>query len=119
MSCRFCAADAGARETLPLVLLLLPELPVALVALVLAALPAVPAALLVVLLAGLAVAAALNAPTAPAVDCVPLSAPPEVLTHTSLSVSGLCQKPGSTSITTWYWFMSLYMVDTWRWPNAS
>ncbi len=43
---------------------------------------------------------ALNAPTAPAVDCVPLSAPPEVLTQTSLSVSGLCQKLGSTSITT-------------------
>ena len=48
-----------------------------------------------------------NAPTAAALDCVPLSAPPEVLIHTSLSVSGLCQKLGSTSMTTWYWFMSL------------
>jgi hypothetical protein len=38
--------------------------------------------------------------TAPAEDCVPLSAPPEVLTQTSLSVSGLCQKLGATSITT-------------------
>ena len=48
-----------------------------------------------------------NAPIAAAVDCVPLSAPPEVLTQTWRSVSGLCQKLGSTSITTWYWFMSL------------
>ena len=38
--------------------------------------------------------------TAAAEDWVPLSAPPEVLTQTSFRVSGLCQKLGSTSITT-------------------
>ena len=26
---------------------------------------------------------------------------------------------GSTSITTWYWLMPLYITETWRWPKAS
>jgi hypothetical protein len=45
-------------------------------------------------------AALLKEPTPAAVVCVPLSAPPVVLTHTSRSVSGFCQKLGSTSMTT-------------------
>jgi hypothetical protein len=56
--------------------------------------------LLVLLVAAPAPAVAAKSDTAPAEDCVPLSAPPEVLTQTSLSVSGLCQKLGATSITT-------------------
>src|SRR5690242_14976871 len=35
---------------------------------------------------------------------VPLAAPPDLLTYTYLSESGLCQYCGATSITTWYWF---------------
>src|SRR5690348_12064027 len=49
----------------------------------------------------------IKAPPAPAVDWVPFTAPPEVEMKMSCSVSGLCQKAGATSITTWYWFLSL------------
>ena len=34
------------------------------------------------------------------VSCVPLAAPPEVLTYSDFSVSGFCQYSGATSITT-------------------
>jgi len=34
------------------------------------------------------------------VDCVPLTAPPAVLTYRLLSVSGFCQYSGATSMTT-------------------
>jgi hypothetical protein len=37
----------------------------------------------------------------------------------SRSVSGRCQKRGSTSITTWYWLSGVYMIATCRWPKAS
>ncbi len=33
--------------------------------------------------------------------------------------SGLCQNCGATSITTWYWFSGVYIVETWRCPKAS
>jgi hypothetical protein len=62
----------------------------------LAGLPLVPAAALP--LAALALIR--KSLTAAADDWVPVNAPPVVLTQTSLSVSGLCQKLGSTSITT-------------------
>src|SRR5690242_12669014 len=48
-----------------------------------------------------------KAPPAAAVDWVPLTEPPEVEMKMSRRVSGLCQKAGATSITTWYWFLSL------------
>src|SRR5580692_4645062 len=41
-------------------------------------------------------------PATACVDWVPLTAPPEVLTYRSLSVSGFCQNSGATSMTTWY-----------------
>src|SRR5690349_20230822 len=53
------------------------------------------------------------------VACAPLTLPPDVLTKISFSISGLCQYCGATSITTWYWFNGLKMVETWRWPKAS
>jgi len=33
---------------------------------------------------------------------VPETAPPEVLTYNSLSISGFCENSGATSMTTWY-----------------
>src|ERR1700746_2213738 len=39
-------------------------------------------------------------PAVALVDCEPLALPPDVLTHTCLSISGLCQYFGATSITT-------------------
>jgi len=42
----------------------------------------------------------LTVPATALVDCVPPTAPPEVLTQISLSVSGFCQNSGATSITT-------------------
>ena len=38
---------------------------------------------------------------------------------TSRSASGERVWPGAHSSTTAYWFSSLYMVATWRWPKAS
>src|ERR1700733_1086749 len=54
-----------------------------------------------------AVCVELTVPATALVDCVPLTVPPAVLTQRFLSVSGLCQKRGSTSITTWYWLRGL------------
>ena len=47
------------------------------------------------------------------------SGPPRDGMYTAFSVSGLCQNRGATSITTWYWFSCVYIVDTCRWPKAS
>jgi hypothetical protein len=80
---------------LPVVLLLVALLPVVLVPVVLLLV-----ALFDAVLVMLGVAATAKALADPAVDCAPLTEPPEVLTQTSLRVSGLCQKLGSTSITT-------------------
>src|ERR1700676_673521 len=49
--------------------------------------------------------AAVLSTVVPATACVawvPLTAPPEVLTYSSLSISGFCQNSGATSMTTWY-----------------
>src|ERR1700758_2577450 len=42
-------------------------------------------------------------PATALVDWLPFTVPPAVLIQRSLSVSGLCQYLGSTSMTTWYW----------------
>ena len=93
LSARFCAAVAVAAG--------FSELVATVVAAVLMVLmvPAV-LALLAELLLLVAAVPLLNEPAPAAVVCVPLRAPPEVLTQISLSVSGFCQKLGSTSMTT-------------------
>src|SRR5579871_6582348 len=53
------------------------------------------------------VAVEVTVPATALVDWLPLTVPPAVLIHRSLSVSGLCQYFGSTSMTTWYWFNAL------------
>jgi hypothetical protein len=111
LSAEFCAALKLEFE-LELLVLLLEPVPVALVALLELPVEVVAVAELLTALAvvvvvpevlELAVVEGVEAvypPPPSALDCVPLKAPPEVLTQTSLSVSGLCQKLGSTSMTT-------------------
>src|SRR5579864_3007141 len=54
-----------------------------------------------------AVCVELTVPATALVDWLPFTVPPVVLIQRLLSVSGLCQNFGSTSITTWYWFSAL------------
>ncbi len=46
-------------------------------------------------------------PATALVACVPPTEPPDVLIMRSLSVSGLCQNCGATSMITWYWLRAL------------
>ena len=36
-----------------------------------------------------------------------------------VNASGQYWNLGLTSMTTWYWFSAVYMVETMRWPKAS
>ena len=111
LSARFCAAVAVcapanelefaavvpvAAAVVPAIVLLLVLLPVVEL-LIVATVVFVPVAMAEAVAVD---AALLKEPTPAAVVCVPLSAPPVVLTQTSPSVSGFCQKLGSTSMTT-------------------
>src|SRR5271166_42614 len=66
--------------------------------------------------------AELVGPLLTAVPVPPATAPEEppdaapVRTNRLRRSTGLFEKLGFTSSTTWYWFNCVNMVDTWRWP---